>query len=263
MWRIIKYKIRTLFENRFFIFIILAYFVILNYFVLQNSGILSIGSGEYNSDIKYMLMINNFILISLLLGLLLSSYIGNGLIGKDIESGQLYVLLYSFQKREKYILGNWLGLVIVLLSVLLFTLFNYLVIALCLDIKIVINDLLTCFKDIFLNMLVVLTVTSVSSIYIKGKSSIMFGLFALLIFTIYTTGRIPIIDLTISMGNAARNILAMLFPIRMTYVPSINDVEIVSKAIVDPLGIHMSTYQVLYLISILFLGKKLFDIKEL
>ncbi|KYH34426.1 hypothetical protein CLTEP_16590 [Clostridium tepidiprofundi DSM 19306] len=264
MWKVSKYKILTLLEDKLFKFILISFFIVLNYNVFISSGVLSAGSREFNQLLKYTLLINNFTIISTLYGQLVGIYIGTGLIGDDIPSGKLYIMITSFPKRWKYLLGNFLGLLLILLFFLLLILFNYFVCTTILDIVINYSDLVQCFLYIFMNMMVVMIVTAVSSIFILGKVSLIVGLIEMAIFNIYTFQKIPFFGYQLNLNINVRRILACIAPITNVSAPSIYNDGSLERYMVTPILINnMFIYQLIFIFLILILGIISFEYKEL
>lgn len=264
MWKVAKYKILTLLEDNIFKVIIVLFFIILNYNVFIKSGILSDGNSDFNKILKYTLLINNFNIISTVFGLIVSVYIGSGLIGNDIASGKLYIMLTSFPRRWKYLMGNLLGLLITVTTFVVFILFNYFVCTVVLEVAVNVSDLAQCFLHIFLNMLVIMTVTAISSIFILGRTNIIIGLAELGIFNIYTYQKIPFVDYPLILKIHTRQILACLAPITNVAAPSINSDGTLTRYTVAPLLFgNMVVYQMVFLMFVAFIGILAFKYKEL
>jgi ABC-type transport system involved in multi-copper enzyme maturation permease subunit len=264
MWKVAKYKILTLLDDKLFKVLVIAFFIILNYNVFLKSGILSDGSRDFNKILKYTLLINNFTIISTMFGQLVGMYIGSGLIGNDIYSGKLYIMLPSFPKRWKYLLGNLFGLIIIVTSFVLLILFNYFVSTTVLDVTVNYSDLLLCFTYIFTNIIVIMTVTAVSSIFIQGKASLVIGLIEMAIFEIYTYQKIPFLDYALNMNISTRRVLACLAPITNVTAPSIYSDGTLDRYMVTPLMINnMFIYQIVFIVLILIIGVISFKHKEL
>ncbi len=260
MLKLFKYKMMNIFSDKFFLLLLGVYFLILNYTIFINSGILYIGSSSYNAVLKYTLLINNFTLTSSIFGLILSVYIGSGLIGKDISSGQIYVMLSTYPKKWKYLIGNWFGLIGSLLIVIILMLINYFAITLALDVKIVFSDLLFTFRDIFLNMAVILTITSVASIVLKGFKSFIVGLAGIVLFNLYSAQILPIINTQIMLSDTTRRLFANICPIAFSCAPSINNLGELTQYMVSPLLIsNLTAYQIIYIGVILLLGIFMFN----
>lgn len=262
--KIVKYKIMSLLSDKIFLAMTIVFFLILNYEVLIYSGILSAGSRDFNGILKYMLLINNFITSSTLFGLLVAIYIGTGLIGKDVSSGQIYVMLLSYSKRWKYLIGNWIGLIIITILLIGFIILNYFAISLVLGIKTVYSDLFICFRGIFLDMVTIMTVTAVSSIFLNGISSSIVGIVGLTIFNIYSAFRIPFVNLPVVIGDVTRKLMVTFIPLLKIYAPSITDKGIINRYNIEPYIIsNISLYQVVYITFLLILGSIFFKHKEL
>lgn len=264
MLKVAKYKILTLIDDKLFKFIVVAFFIILNYEVFLNSGMLSDGSENFNQLLKYTLLINNFTITTTVFGLLIAIYVGSGLIGNDISSGKLYIMLTSFPKRWKYLLGNLLGLTIIIVALILLILFNYFVATTVLNVIINVPDLIECFIFMLINMLVIMSATAVTSIFLPGKTSLIVGIIELSIFNIYTFQSIPFLNYGLNININIRRILACFAPITNVSPPSIYSDGNLSRYIVEPIIIgNMVEYQVLFITVILILGIVTFKHKEL
>lgn len=264
MRKVVKYKILTLLEDRLFKVIVIAFFIILNYNIFLKSGILADGSQDFNKLLKYTLLINNFNIVSIIFGQLIAVYIGSGLIGNDISSGKLYIMITSFPKRWKYLLGNFIGLLTVVVAFVLLILFNYSVATIALDIYVNFNDLIYCIASILLNMLVIMMLTAVSSIFILGKTSLVTGLIGMGLFNVYTYQYIPFINTPILLEMKIRRALACLAPISDVAAPSIYNDGSLDKYLVKPFLLdNMFIYQIVFIIMILMIGMISFKYKEL
>jgi ABC-type transport system involved in multi-copper enzyme maturation permease subunit len=226
--------------------------------------ILADGSKDFNKLLKYTLLINNFTIVSTIFGQLIAIYIGCGLIGNDIISGKLYIMITSFPKRWKYLLGNFIGLFLVVVTFVLLILLNYFVATFALDIYVNISDLVYCFASILLNMFVIMTLTAVSSIFIHGKTSLVVGLIGMVLFNIYTYQYIPFVNTPVLFDMKIRRALACLVPVSNVAAPSIYSDGSLDKYIVKPFLINnMYIYQVVFVIIVLIFGIAAFKHKEL
>lgn len=264
MWKVAKYKILTLLDDKLFKIIVISFFIILNYNVFLKSGILSDGSQDFNKILKYTLLINNFTITATVFGQLIAIYIGSGLIGNDISSGKLYIMITSFPKRWKYLLGDFLGLLIIVVLFVVLILFNYFVCTTVLDVSVNYTDLVQCFTYIFLNMLVIMTVTAVSSIFILGKTSLVIGIIEMGIYNIYTYQTIPFLNYPIIMDIDKRQLLACFAPMTNVASPSIYSDGTLARYMVKPLLVgNMVAYQIIFIFFIILIGIISFKHKEL
>lgn len=265
MLKIIKYKILNIVEDNFFKILIVFFFLILNYNVFMKSGILSVGSREFNKSLKYALLVNNFLIFSNSFGLFISLYIGNGLIGKDISSGKLYITLVSCPSRTKYLIGNFVSLIIVIITFLVFIFCNYLICATLFDIEIMYHETLNCFLQLFVNMIVIMTITSIASLFMYGKTSLVAGIVALTLFEIYTFKCLPFLQYVFKLKLPIRRILACLCPMRNVSIITQYDLrEIVQDTMIHPYIINnMTLYQLVYILVIATVGILYFRRKEI
>lgn len=264
MGEVVKYKILTLIEDRIFKYMILIFFIILNYEVFLNSGMLSDGSEKFNEILKYTLLINNYTITSTIFGLLIGIYVGSGFIGNDIMSGKIYIMILSFPKRWKYLLGVICGLAVVITGFVFLILLNYFVSTVVLNVSVNIYDLIQCFTYILVNMIVVMIVTAVASIFFSGKASLIVGIAQMAIFNIYTFEKIPFIDYSINISIKTRRILACIAPISNVSPPSIYNDGSLSRYIVTPILVNnMLLYQMIFIFFILIIGVIGFKYKEL
>lgn len=260
----IKYRIVALMDDKFFIFITVLLFTILNYNVFIDSGVLSLGDSSFNGDIKSTLLINNFIIVCSVYALLTSVYIGMGIFGKDIESGQIYIMLTSFPKRYKYYWGNWIGLVITIILVLILLILNFIMAALVLGVQSNINDIFIVFRDVFTNMLVLMTLTFVSSIHLKGYKSAIVGILGLAVFNLYAFLKIPFVEAFISISTNSRRFLASLIPIVNITSPSMyNKLSSTYHDVIPFIISNKFIYQFLYIAVMLVVGQYMFKRKEI
>lgn len=264
MGKIIKYKLYVILGNKPFVVGFISYFVILNYFVLVNSGLLALGDESYNYALKYALLINNFIYVSSIFGILISVYIGTGLIGKDIPNKQIYLILSSVPKRWKYLVSNWLALMIVLAGIVVFMIINYFAVAIPLQIAPSMVDFLRVFSSMYLNFAVVMTATAMGSVVINGYGSAIIGLIQLVVFEIHTTLQVPLVNIYIEMSQTCRQFLVNIAPIRQTYDYSITSQGTINRYVTEPLLIsNFGLYQIIFIFLLVIVGVVLFEKKEL
>lgn len=259
-----KYKIYALLSDKKLIGITILYFIILNVQTIINSGILYQGSSSYNGILKYTLLINNFDIASIMFGMFVAIYIGTGLIGKDMETGQIYVILTASPKRHRYFMGNFLALLAVTACVVALMAVNFLLEAYALGIQVVASDLVRNLKDIMLNMTVIMTLTAVFSVFIKGYLSAFAGLAGLLLFNIYAYQKIPFIDESFNFGNVdIQNFLSNFCPVADVSAPSVVGHDVVAYYSRIPIIPNFSIYQIVYIAVLLIIGNVIFERKEL
>ncbi len=255
MRKIIKYKIITLFEDKIFNIVLLIYFIVLNYNIFINSGLFLAGSAEFNSKLKYTLLINNFIATTSMFGLLTAIYIGAGFIGKDIKSNQIYVILSSTSKRWAYFFGNWIGSIVVIFVFLSLIILNYICISAALGVMTYYIDFLTILIETVLNMIVIMTITAAASIFIEGYGSALVGFIALTIYNIHSACKIPFTNHFVNVDFNLRRLLVNISPIRSIYASSITSEGVIERFNVEPFLIHNFTaYQMLYIGILLIIG---------
>jgi Cu-processing system permease protein len=265
MGKVIKYKVLTLLEDKVLISIFIIFFLILNYHVFINSGLISEGSSDFNAMLKYALLLNNFIVVISLFGLIVAIYIGAGLIGKDISSGQIYILLSSFSNRINYFLGNWLGLTFVLLCFILLVFINFFSASVALGIKINYPDLGDFLKSTLFNLLVIMTITATFSIFMKGYNSILGGIVSLIIYNMYAFEKIPFLNYSVLIDMKIRKLMATLVPLSdmNSYSLQKSGYQRIAPLIEPYLIENITIYQIVFLLLLLLGCIILFNRKEL
>lgn len=264
MLKIIKYRLLSLMEDKIFVTFMVLFFMVLNYNVLVKSGLLSVGSGSFNEELKYALLINTFTIFTSLYGLIITIYMAHDIISRDIKSGQIYITLLSFSNRGLVILGQWLCLVGVVLCFLFLIIINFLSLSFALDITVNYYDVILAFKDIFLNMIVLITLTVVASIIFQNIFSFIVPLTGLVLFNVYTYSNIPFANQHISLSNTMKSFLATLIPIKDIAPPSLVGTKYTSFFYVETLLLeNINTYQILYVLIVLILGIVVFSRKDL
>ncbi len=254
MNKILKYKLIHALEDKKIKFIFLLYIIIFNYTLLMNSGLLTIGSGSFNNSLKSSLILNNFIIISLTFGLIISIYLGSSIIGKDIEIKQMYILLTNIHNRSLYLFLSWVSMIILILLMQVVLLINLFCITSFLGVTINFNDLYVANKDILLNMIVLLTITSLFTVFLEGYLGSLMGLTSLVLFNIHTYSIIPLVNMPINLSENLKRILVNLSPLKDIQIQSIieNGQALLIK-IPQPYIINNFTLYQLIFISILFL----------
>lgn len=264
MLKIIKYRLLSLMEDKIFSTLLVMFFIILNYNVFLKSGLLSAGSNNFNNELKYALLINNFVISTSTYGLIISIYMAYDIISKDIKSGQIYITLLSFSKRWLFILGQWLCLLGIAMGILALILINFFCLSFALDISINYYDVLVCFKDILLNMIVLVTITTVSSIIFENLFSLIIPLIGLVLFNIYTYGTIPFANQHIQLSDTMKQFIATLIPLKDIAPPSLISLKYTTFFYVKTLFIdNINIYQVIYFPIVLSFGILFFSKKDL
>ncbi len=264
MIKIIKFKILSLIADKYFKYALILFFIILNYRILISSGLLTIGNETFNQTLKYTLLINNIIYVSMTFGLLLSLYIGAGVIGKDVSNNQIFLILCSAPRRWKYFISIWSALILLLFIVLVLLVINYIIIAIPLDIKTNNIDFARVISGIYLNFAVIMTVAAMASTFIRGYGSGVVGLLILVIFQIHTTEQIPLINVPLELNYHLKKFLVNIAPIREIYDYSITNTGVINRFVTTPLFINnFAAYQIIYIAILLLLSIIIFQNADL
>lgn len=263
MWKVAKYKIYGILQNKVFIYITILLIVMFNYKILKCGILLPID--EYFTVLtKYELLIGNYINMMNGIVFIVSIFLGVTIIDDDIESGKINIMLISFKKRWKYLVGNFIGIIIITFSVIIIITVNYLVYASIFKIGISFSDLINCNIKTILNMAVVTLVASLIALVFNKKLSIFITTIGLFIFNIYTYNIIPVIEKQVYIKMHTRRLLAMLFPITHVYPESIYSCEFQSSCIVNPyIFDSIKNYQIIYIVVITLALVWCFDRKEI
>ena len=259
---ILKFKTANVIKKPSFLLLVVGYFLLLNLIVLFNSGLLSQGGHTFNTDIKYELLTNNFALISLLYGIILAAYLGNQFLKNDIDSRQLYIILISFPNRVLYLSYYLIWALIVVLINIILTNINYLLMCYAFEVKPYLVDLVVFNRDLLMNIVTVMVVSILGSLVIKKTGGVIVIVLAVILFNIYTNEFIPVINLHIGLTKIVKDIMAMIFPLKMIYLSYI-DSTIKQRAIVNPFGIDINLYQLFYMSFILIISSRIFNQKDL
>lgn len=252
MNKVIKYKFNYLLSNKLITILTIILIIALNFNAIINSGVMFSGGADFNSTVKYALILNNYITVSSLHGLIFSIFLGSSIIGPDIQTGKMYVLLTSFPSRVKYYLGTFFAVLVYLLSIHYILLLNTFVLFLIFDIQFIPSDIYVCFKHIILNSIVVLTVTGFFSVFMKGFQSAVLGFIAYAYYNIYTFNEIPFINNSFIFDvTQYKNILCNLFPIIHVLAPSYTSDEAFVLYQIHPVISDVNIYQIIYAVLIL------------
>lgn len=264
MNKVIKYKLNYLISNRLIITSVIILVLILNFEAIINSGILFSGGENFNISIKYELLLNNYIIVASFYGLLLAVYLGASIVGPDIQTGNLYILLSSYPFRKSYFLGTYLAVFLFSSILQILLLANILILFVIYQVPFVWSDVLICFVQIFLNVLVVLTVTGFASIFMKGHSASIVGLLGYSFFNVYTYNELPFVKASFIFDiTRHKDILCNLFPISAIFAPSYSSVDVIRYYCIQPIIPNVYCYQIFYILLIVFLGCVCFKHKEL
>lgn len=268
MYKIVKYRILTILEDRYFFALFTLVFIITNYSIISPPfGML--GSSARNL-LSYAVLTNKFILHSLPYMIILSIYIGSGMIGKDIKSNQIYLFLSAFPNRVKYLTANWLGSLLILLAVAVSLIFDHLILSAALGITVNISDMLFVHGMILTSSVVLLSITAVFSIFIKGNASAVLGLLGLVNYNIYAFRKIILIGKEIELSDTVRRILFSITPIGNPFIPSLlgkilgADIYYTVDHNVLPFIVNnVMLYQLIYCAVVLLFGILIFKNKEI
>lgn len=267
MIRAIRAKLLMTISENWFLVITIGFLAVLNYEVLLNSGLLQArpDSQSLNQMLRFTLLINNFDIICQTWGLLLPIYLGCRIMADDYKSGQIYIALAGNPRRIRYLLGNWLALVLVLMLIMGIIVANYWLIASVLKITTVSSDFFTVMGTITMNMFVLLTITSAVASAGTTVSGIVGGLAALTFFNLSAYKTIPFMaGSTLEISMPARRVLAMLAPIQVVYAPSLARVSVLTHYIVSPYFFDSLLYwQVVYIPLVLAIGITVFAKRDL
>lgn len=264
MMKVIKYKIFYLLSNKITSIITFLLFVIMNFDALINSGVLLSGGLGFNAELKYELLLNNYVFTASIFGLLVGIYIGSSMIGPDIQTGNMYVILTSFSSRTKYYFGTFLAVMMYMISVQLLLIINALVLLLVYNVPFLFGDLGSVFVQILLNSAVALSLTGIASIYIKGHGSAIVGLLGYVIFNVYMYNVIPFFNMEFIFDlTQYKNYICHIFPVTHVLVPSYTEEWVINFYKLNPITINIYVYQLIYILGIAWLGALLFKHKEL
>lgn len=263
MNKVIKYKLNYLLSNKLVIIFAVILFLLLNFNALSSGVLNSIGS-TINTEIKYQLLFNNYLIVSVVYGLLLSIFLGSSIIGPDAQTGNIQVILTSYHSRTKYFLGTFLAVLIysTVIQILLFI--NIYLLMAIFKVPYLWSDILVGFTQNYLNMLVAMSVTGMASIYIKGHGSAFVGLLGYVYYNLYEYNSIPFVNTSLNFNiTQYRNILGNFFPISYFLAPSYTEASTIAYYRFTPVIPNIYVYQILYIALILVLSCICFKRKEL
>lgn len=259
-----KFKLADIISNRLYIGMIVFLFVYFNYRIFVRSGVFFSGGGDFAADMKYMLVVNNFIATSTLFSMILALALGAGMIGPDVASKNIYITLSTSASRTQYYLFScltgWLFYVVIQIILMI----NFVVILCIIDIHIFWQEVLGVFGQLILNASVLFSVTACASVLILGYGSVVIGIIGYCFFHMYTYNIIPLVNMVGSLQMAKyRNMLCYLFPMTDVIAKSVNELDrIEAYAITIPVG-GIYFYQIIYMIAVLLVGCILMKKKEL
>jgi ABC-type transport system involved in multi-copper enzyme maturation permease subunit len=264
MNKVMKYKLNYLLSNKFLAIFIPILFVVLNFEIIINSGVLLSGGANFNSEIKYQLVLNNYIVVISFFGFLAAIFIGSSVLGPDIQTGNLYIILSIYPSRRKYYFGTFITCVIYLLAIQILLLINEMILIWIFDIQYLASDISFVFFQNLLNSIVALSLTSLASIYIKGHGSAFVGLLGYAFFSIYLFNIIPFINSNLVFDiTQYKDILVNFFPIANIYGLSYTETWVSELYNAVPLFGNMWLYQFFYIAILSCLSAILFSKKDL
>lgn len=264
MRKVMKYKLYYLISNKFVTISAIFLIIALNFQALLNSGILLSGGSSFNGLLKYELMLNNYLLIASVYGLLFSIYLGSSIIGPDMQTGNIQVILTSCSSRPKYYLGTFFAVFIFMTAIQFVMLINIIALFLVFDAPLIWKEVFSCFVQNLLNGVIVLSITGLASIYMKGHSSAVVGLLCYTYFNIYMYNTIPFINTSFVFDvTRYRDILCNFIPIVHILPSSYTPANVTEAYSMRPMISNVSVYQALYGFVIVSLGTLCFRYKEL
>lgn len=262
--KIMGYKTRLILSSNWFIYGTVFLICIFNFSALFNSGVLLSGGANINKFEKFELVMNNYNMVSSLYGLIFSICLGAAMIGPDVKSGNIYVVLSIVNSRKKYYTNCVLvGLIqyFVIHSVITI---NCIIIMLSLSVNIIWSDIIYVCLGLYLNAIVYFMFTSVFSVVMKGYSSIIAGIIMYAYFSVYTYNKIPFVEGYIGFDiSSHKNLLSIFFPARNLFLKSFSDISVIEQYTLNPLGINAPYYQIIYCIIMFILGMYIFEKKNL
>lgn len=264
MIKAMKYKLSYLFSNKYILYGTIILIFLLNFNVIIQSGVLLSGGGLFNAEQKYPFLLNNYILIARGYGLLFAIFLGASTIGPDSNSGNLNIVLSAYPSRKKYFLGSIIVCYAYMLFILALMEVNIILLLYIFEIPFQWSDLAVCTIQLPLNSLVILVVTAVGSIFMKGLKSIVVGLVAYCYHYLYIFNSIPILETTSVIDiTQYRHILCHLLPITYVYGHSYAIDSVIERARLKTIFPSIELYQILYVVIILVIGCILFEKKDL
>ena len=176
MKRVMKYKLRELLRSPLAILAAAFLLLMLNGAAIIRSGVLASGGGEFNTELKYALIVNNYGNIASLYGVLAAILLGAGVIGPDLATGNLFVLLTAYPARGRYFLACVLTVWGYLLLVQLVMLADVCLLLRLFSLPVRPGDLLAVFPAEILNSTVLFGLSAVGSVYCKGYRAAAVGI---------------------------------------------------------------------------------------
>ena len=246
------------------LYIILVLFIYFNSIILTRRSELLLGGSEYNTVIKYAIIMNNTVNITFFFSLVYGIFLGLNLLSKNISTGQISIILAINPNRKKYIISEWCSVVLMIIIVISMISVNTTMILLSLKIQINLIEILSIMGQLIINSVLVMTVTLTFSMIFSEITSLCISLIYIVAFNIYAYGFIPFIELRVQLTNLIVKILSAFFPINFPIVNSL-----LSEGYVTPINIQkilsldIWEYQILYIGIVLLIAIFLFDRKEL
>lgn len=264
MSKVIKYKIYYIISNRLILLFVMLLLLLTNFHAIFSSGILLSGGSSFNGNLKYELILNNYLLVSSLYSLFFSIYLGSNIIGPDIQTGNMQVILTSYPIKWKYYLGSFLAALFLLVTIHILIVFNIFIIFVVFDIPFLTLEVLNCFLGNLLNASVVLSATGIASIYMERHLSTIVGLFIYAFYSVYTYNVVPFVNTYFIFDvTKYRNLLCNLAPITNILPVSYTDPQIIEIYSIQPIISNVYCYQFIYCLFAILLGAFCFQRKEL
>ena len=263
MWKVSKYKIYSIFQDKIFVGILVSFFIILNYTILK-SGVIYPACDALPEMERFALLINNYDNQLMGVGLILAIYMGSNMLDDDIKSGRLGIMLISISKRTKYMFGSIVGGIASEILILMLCSINYFLISWSLKIQTNYLDLFRCSVEILINMTVVFIVSSLFSIIMSKRASLLSSFLLLIYYNIYTFKSVPMVNKNVIFKPLVRKIMICFFPMTNVYPHSVYTYYDLSEYIVEPFICgNTILYQLIFIFLVFLLVQQLFDNKEL
>jgi len=258
-----KYKFLQLLTTPGVFWMFMGMLALYNFQALINSGGLASGQNGFNNDVKYQLLVNNYLFVMAFFGLLYAVYLGSRIAGRDLQTGHLGVLLCSYPSRAGYYLASVSAVASFMLLTMAIMTADLLVLLLIFHVAYPFSEIIQAFLALYLNALVLMAATGFFSV-VRPSAAPFLGLAGYAYFSLYTFNELPFVRLPLTIDvSLYKDYLCLLFPVRDVMIPSYTPVEVIQMYGIQTLGVPTGLYQTMYLLAVIALGAYVFVRKDL
>lgn len=263
MRKAFKYKFLQLVANTVVLWMFLGMLALYNFQALVNSGGLASGVDGFNNSVKYQLLTNNYLFVLAFFGLIYAVLLGSRIVGRDMQTGHLGVLLSSYPSRTGYYLASVSAVAVFMFLTMAIITINLIILLGIFHVDYPRAEIFQAFFAFYLNALILMVVTGFFSV-VKPSTSAFFGLAGYAYYSLYTYNELPFVQMPLTVDMTQyKDLLCLFFPVRDVMIPSYTPTDVIQLYSIETLGIPTGFYQILFALLVTALGAAVFVHKDI